>query len=84
VYLFFEHVQAGESDQYMRWMQFAVSPILNLLGNGCTFRKTWVALSSSTDLPEFEVSMTKFMADVTMPFLRPHIRGRAVKFREMA
>ena len=80
-YIFYEHVTAGLDSPLLRLFQRIIAPLLYLLGNGCTFRNTWVFLSNSTNLPGFEVSLTKFDADVKIPFIKPHIKGKATKIK---
>lgn len=75
-----EHHDA-EKGSFMWYVQRVVSPILNIVGNGCTFRNLRGMIEESLGsrfdvrgLVDFEAPMPAFMY-----FVRPHIKGIATK-----
>ena len=71
-----EHVAAEEGTR-LRTVQKLVAPIFKVFGNGCEFKRIWENLSQ---MKGFDVSYKLIDAPVGLPFMVPHIVGKAVKF----
>ena len=81
-YYFIEHVSATPGSMES-WLQWLISPIVHIVGNGCTFRPLWTQLSSEVSsggaLPGFEVHLEHIRAPLPLTFLKPHVHGYAIK-----
>lgn len=81
-YYFLEHVAAPVSYTDPLYLsQRLIEPFVNIVGNGCLMKPTWLDLTPSTGLPGFDVSLTHFMAPMPYP-MSPHIKGTATKLSE--
>lgn len=80
-YLFFEHVASNaDSDPANYYLQLAVQPFLYFIGNGCQFKRLWRDLSPENPLfSAFDVTTHNTSIPLGLPFLAPHVVGRAVK-----
>jgi ubiquinone/menaquinone biosynthesis C-methylase UbiE len=77
-YLFLEHVKAAP-DTTNYYLQQIFEPLMTLIGNGCRFKETWNDLSEHTLLKGYHVELNHQMLPVGIPFLSPHIVGKAMK-----
>lgn len=81
-YYFLEHVAVPVSfTDPMYLTQRLVEPFVNILGNGCLMKPTWLDLTPFTGLGGFEVDLKHFRAPMPYP-MSPHIKGIAVKQSE--
>jgi SAM-dependent methyltransferase len=77
-YVFFEHVAAAPNT-WDYYLQMSVQPLLYFLGNGCQFKRIWEEIESKQTFPGFEVDLRHAMMPIELPFLAPHVLGRARK-----
>lgn len=82
-YYFVEHVKTREDFSAVWWMQQAISPVINIVGNGCLFKHTAdnIAKFNEGGRGDFDVSIEYLQAPIKMPFMRPHIIGKVSKLR---
>jgi len=80
-YYFMEHVAVDKAtNPRIFWAQQIFQPLINTVGNGCLFKRTWENLRTDTGLKGFaEVNMKHIEADMPFPILKPHVIGTAVK-----
>ena len=74
--LLMEHV-AAEEGTWLRAVQRALAPILEIVGNGCQWRDTAAILRESSDFEDLRVEA--FSADAMPPPFRPHIIATATR-----
>lgn len=77
-YYFLEHVSASDGT-FLRYLQILTSPLFDIFGNGCQFRRLWENIDSQYMKDRFSVSWEHFSASLPLPPITPHIRGKAVK-----
>jgi SAM-dependent methyltransferase len=77
-FYFMEHV-AAPAGTTMRYVQYALSPVFHIVGNGCAFKETWTDVQSSGVFAGYNITINHFDADMPLPFLAPHIVGTARK-----
>jgi len=77
--IFMEHVSAKEGT-FTWYVQKVAAPILNIVGNGCTFRNLRDVIGNYLG-SRFDTQMVDFEAPVPvfMYFARPHVMGVATK-----
>lgn len=77
--IFMEHVLAKE-DTLTWYVQQAVAPILSIVGNGCKFLNLRNVIENYVD-DRFDLELLDFKAPMpkAMAFVRPHIKGIAIK-----
>eukprot|EP01083_Nonionella_stella_P091082 254544_1 len=79
--IFMEHVNADKNRQLFIWLvQRVAAPILNIVGNGCTFRNLGSEIEDYLG-DRFDTQMTEFEVDAPwfMYFAKPHVKGVAIK-----
>ncbi|KAL7513457.1 hypothetical protein ACHAXN_010545 [Cyclotella atomus] len=78
--VFMEHVLAEEGSVLYHFQTQFIAPVLQIVGNGCKFEKLHEVVERylgdrfDLEITDFDAPMPKFMA-----FVRPHIKGVAVK-----
>lgn len=77
-FYFMEHV-AAPAGTMMRYVQYALAPIFHIVGNGCSFKETWIDVQNSEAFNGYNININHFDADMPLPFLAPHIIGTATK-----
>ena len=85
-YYFLEHILADSKDSsFMYTIQAFVSPLLQILGNGCQFKPFYELFTymknSHKYLKNFDITIEKFNAPLPIPFVAPHVKGLAIKIK---
>lgn len=81
-YYFMEHVSASDQHPLLQLSQKLLAPVFRVVGNGCEFRDLWTNIDSAnqaTGLSGFDIDLRHMNAPIGLPFLAPHIIGKAVK-----
>lgn len=75
-FFFFEHI-ASEPGTFERTIQESIRPVWKVLGDGCDFKDTWRQINELN--ADFDVSYEKFDAPIALTFVKPHMKGVAVR-----
>eukprot|EP00603_Paraphysomonas_imperforata_P001066 CAMPEP_0114427526 /NCGR_PEP_ID=MMETSP0103-20121206/8400_1 /TAXON_ID=37642 ORGANISM="Paraphysomonas imperforata, Strain PA2" /NCGR_SAMPLE_ID=MMETSP0103 /ASSEMBLY_ACC=CAM_ASM_000201 /LENGTH=294 /DNA_ID=CAMNT_0001596603 /DNA_START=45 /DNA_END=929 /DNA_ORIENTATION=- len=81
-FYFMEHVAASDNEPMTQLIQKIIAPVFFIVGNGCEFRELWNSVTTSNtgaDMANFDITLRRMSAPMGLPFMRPHIIGKAVK-----
>ena len=75
----FEHIRSPHGS-FEEWLQWALTPLWRVFGDGCEFRRVWEDLEDKEADGLFQdVSLVYFDAPINIAILKPHVRGVAIR-----